>query len=367
MENVVYFLGAGFSAPLGLPVMSNFLEKAKDIYFVEKNEKDEEEIFKKAFQLINDLHQIKSYLNTDLSNIEEVLSIITMRDQIKKQNEDILFTDFIIKVIKYYQDQINFKIIHEDNFVKKRKVLKIGKSILKSYEVEKLFGLFILSLFNVSLNDKINEETLIGALLLNKTEKTIKKKYSIITLNYDTIIENFINKINELVGEIKFSIALNYNSRGGDFSTVKFLKLHGCIEKRNIIPPTWSKIFNHEEKISNDWKIALKTISEAQHIRFIGYSLPETDSYIKYLFKSAMIESYHLKTVDVICIDKDGEVKRRYEDFIPRNKLKFYNGSFEEILKYFYANRYDKIIRHDYIDSGEFEEDYLKFRGMNFV
>ena len=33
MEKVVYILGAGFSAPLGLPVISNFYEKSKDLYF----------------------------------------------------------------------------------------------------------------------------------------------------------------------------------------------------------------------------------------------------------------------------------------------------------------------------------------------
>lgn len=32
VENVVYILGAGFSAQFGLPIMSNFLEKSKDMY-----------------------------------------------------------------------------------------------------------------------------------------------------------------------------------------------------------------------------------------------------------------------------------------------------------------------------------------------
>jgi hypothetical protein len=35
MNNVVYLLGAGFSAPLGLPVMSNFLDRSKDMYFAD--------------------------------------------------------------------------------------------------------------------------------------------------------------------------------------------------------------------------------------------------------------------------------------------------------------------------------------------
>ena len=33
-EKVVYILGAGFSAQFGLPVMSNFLEKSKDMYAI---------------------------------------------------------------------------------------------------------------------------------------------------------------------------------------------------------------------------------------------------------------------------------------------------------------------------------------------
>ena len=33
MEKITYVLGAGFSAPLGIPVMRDFLTKSKDLYF----------------------------------------------------------------------------------------------------------------------------------------------------------------------------------------------------------------------------------------------------------------------------------------------------------------------------------------------
>ena len=49
MENVVYILGVGFSAPLGLPVISNFLEKAHDIY---EEHREEYPNFEKVFQSI---------------------------------------------------------------------------------------------------------------------------------------------------------------------------------------------------------------------------------------------------------------------------------------------------------------------------
>ena len=32
-DKIVYLLGAGFSAPLGLPLVSNFISKSKDLYF----------------------------------------------------------------------------------------------------------------------------------------------------------------------------------------------------------------------------------------------------------------------------------------------------------------------------------------------
>ncbi|MDR2783481.1 MAG: hypothetical protein LBB48_06525 [Treponema sp.] len=38
MKNVVYVAGAGFSAYAGLPVMSTFIEKSRDIYFSDSTE-----------------------------------------------------------------------------------------------------------------------------------------------------------------------------------------------------------------------------------------------------------------------------------------------------------------------------------------
>lgn len=337
MENVVYFLGAGFSAPLGLPVMSSFLEKAKDIYFVDMVK---DEIYEKAFELLNNLHKIKSDLNTDLSNIEEVLSIITMREQIENNENNKIFIEFIIKVIRYYQSKINFNFLEEtievnDLFIP----VAIGPGNRNDL-LEIAYGLFILSLFNIDLlkhKDNSNQKQYHTFV---KSEKANRFNNTVITLNYDTIIENFINRINAIVYSDKLSIEFNKKDENNIYSEVKLLKLHGCIEKQNIIPPTWSKIFNSNSDISRDWKQALVAISEAQHIRFIGYSLPETDGYIKYLFKAAMINSYHLKTVDVICIDKNGEVKDRFLNFIPLQKLRFFNGPFEDFLNYNSGNWY---------------------------
>ena len=72
-SKVVYILGAGFSAPLGLPVMSDFLSRSKDLYFEDSQRFKH---FDKVFQEIRHMAQAKNYLDIDLFNIEQILSIL---------------------------------------------------------------------------------------------------------------------------------------------------------------------------------------------------------------------------------------------------------------------------------------------------
>ena len=73
MEKITYVLGAGFSAPLGIPVMRDFLTKSKDLYFFDTARYMH---FQQVFDLIRDLSVAKDYFDTDLFNIEKVLSIL---------------------------------------------------------------------------------------------------------------------------------------------------------------------------------------------------------------------------------------------------------------------------------------------------
>ena len=76
MNNTLYIFGAGFSAPLGLPLMNNFLVKSKDLYFKDKSKYA---YFDEVFNLIDEMSVSKNYYNTDLLNIEEILSILEMQ------------------------------------------------------------------------------------------------------------------------------------------------------------------------------------------------------------------------------------------------------------------------------------------------
>ncbi len=59
MENIVYLLGVGFSAPLGLPVMGNFLEKGRDLYFTDQKKYKN---FEKIESLLRELSYQKNFI-----------------------------------------------------------------------------------------------------------------------------------------------------------------------------------------------------------------------------------------------------------------------------------------------------------------
>ena len=351
MENVVYFLGAGFSAPLGLPVMSNFIEKAKDIYYIEG---DKKKGFEKVFKKLDSLSKIHNYFQTDLSNIEEVLSILWIKNSINKPNNFNDFVDFISQTLLHYQSKLKLS--------GTRYTGNWSSHLISQYDPKlNSYAEFILSISNATMYMKNFVNQFVGQIdLTNENEF----HYDVVTLNYDTIIEKIAQQINN--NTIRDGQRLSYqkNEFEENNKIPCLLKLHGCIEDGSIVPPTWSKNIN--KKIAHIWKRAHSVLSNAHYIRFIGYSLPETDSYIKYLLKSAMLDSEHLKGIDVICLDYDGSVYNRYKQAIKLKNFRFFKGDFMDVL-----NRYTDKHR---VTTGEirkftdFEHSYnsfMKERGIN--
>jgi hypothetical protein len=107
-------------------------------------------------------------------------------------------------------------------------------------------------------------------------------------------------------------------------------KLHGSVDFDNIIAPTWNKAI--ARGILEVWTVAHKLLSSANEIRIVGYSLPVADAYIKYLLKSAVATSPHLKQIDIICRDGDGSTRSRYRDFISFKYARFAGEDIHDYL-----------------------------------
>jgi hypothetical protein len=327
MEKVVYLLGAGFSAPLGLPLMSNFRLKSEEMY-AENPERYAH--FKEVFDTIRHISISKSYYETNVFNIEDILSILEMGEYLEGRPLKETFLKYIADVIEYYTPD-----------------LQPHEKALPGNWTEWLWGtdrswypyaFFVGSLLNLRflLAGETFQKGLYQEIMCASNHKP-RVRYSIVTLNYDLVPErvcSFINGRYQTEREISFVTELGSGSLYPTFAdgrfTASLAKLHGSVDTGVIIPPTWSKGVNRD--ILPAWRLAYQLLADATQLRIIGYSLPTADAYVKFLLKSAVIQDPHLKKIDVICRDSDGAVKRRYDDFIKFDYYKFVNAGVTDYL-----------------------------------
>jgi len=324
LDNVVYILGAGFSAPLGLPVISNFLDKSKDMY---ASDADSYPHFSKVFSVIEKMHKSGIYYNADLFNVEEILSILEMREAVDDETERSSFIKYIIDVIDHYTPM--FGSVGKKNLNAWRDYA-FGSVNSSLY----LYGYFVGNLLKASLSQNSS-----GDLFCNPiSESNYCAKYSVITLNYDLVLENCYSYLSETFGaDQKMNFSCKVEDNVADYqSRTHLAKLHGSVDTGVIVPPTWNK--GLQNQIKPAWQLAYKLLTDANQIRIIGYSLPLADSYIRYLLKASIIKCENLKKIDVICLDDANQsIKKRYDEFIRFPKYTFKSGNIIEYLKINYA------------------------------
>lgn len=320
MEKVVYLLGAGFSAPLGLPVMANFLEMSRDMYFA-KDGKENYKHFGEVFETINRLSKAKNYYDADLHNIEEILSILEM-EELSGENQREKFVKYLGDVIKRYTPNPRV----EPNFPFDRDCL-FGKYNGGPKSEFEMYGTFVLALCQIRL-DLIGNS--VGRYVCSSVPVM---EYSVVTLNYDIVLERFADFIShQHANDQCRDVATFHRPSTRKPGTVLLAKLHGSVDDSSIVPPTWNKTTLTNSAIKAEWAAAHKALSEANHIRILGYSLPISDAYVKFLLKSAVLECDHLKTIDIICRDKSGRVRERFADFIRFHNVLFSDGDIRHYL-----------------------------------
>lgn len=310
-ENVVYVLGAGFSAPLGLPVMRNFLVRSKDLFAAEPERFAH---FAEVFDKIDRMHKAKSYYHLDLFNIEEILSVLEMEEYVSGTRHRSAFVKYLADVISALTPEPELR----------RALASRWTGDLFSAGLFHSYATFVGALFNLKIT------TMSATDRYSKSRQDSGVSYGVITLNYDMVLERSLNAINWQCQEgpdLHFATAATSDNDDG----VPLAKLHGSVEPLTIVPPTWQKGATNE--VLDAWQLAQKLLATATQLRIVGYSLPDTDSYIRYLLASGAIAAPHLKAIDVLCLDPTGEVRDRYEAFVDFYDWRFGNVDTSDYLK----------------------------------
>lgn len=217
-----------------------------------------------------------------------------------------------------------------------------------NHELSKEIEWFLLTIIHLSLNDNLNLQ-----IYTKFYEKLDKNTDSIISFNYDLIPDCSLLKEK---GELNYHFLEHEvtfpEKKFNIYSGISLLKLHGSLNwlmcsnstcdnisiyqddvaykaeeqginfncdvcghslLRFIIPPRWDKNDMYSSILQRLWKVAYTKLLEANNLYIIGYSLPDSDIYARYLL--SFVLTYN-KSLNLIIVDKNKEIEPRYKQFL---------------------------------------------------
>lgn len=352
MLKTVFVLGAGASADAGIPVMSNFLDRAEDYSnngsFGEEERSDFETVSKAIYALKG------ATFNTvlDLNNIETVFSAVDMARLIDCFVD--MAGDEIENVYSSLVRLIGATIDHSTGLIRKTNGMKLEGTYHEFVDF---------------IRDKFHIEN--------------KWLSSIVTFNYDIALEYALHYVQiypdyhlpgqykadplallKLHGSVNWSqtedgkkispINLSgYLSRVGVDGAGKSAHLlmsknvgilrgdnHRYLNKPLIVPPSWNKS-EYYELLRPVWKKAAEVLGNAQAIYVIGYSLPETDMFFRYLFALGTHTRNSIRRFWVF--DPDPKVGKRFEMMLAPGlndgrRYQYYEKNFNDAVVFLSTN-----------------------------
>ena len=339
MSKYVFILGAGASVAAGAPLMKDFLDVAEGLHKEDKCG-NASEYFDLLFKGYNALRRAYAKASIDIDNIEALFTAFEMANLLGRlgdlsSKEVERLPEAASHVIeKTLSSSIMFPKEYKPKSCSQGILLQTGDQLIPPGGYDKL-GKIISKL--ISRGQDVNN-------------------VSVITFNYDLCIDYTIRCT---------GIPINYCLENDSAEKIKILKLHGSLnwalcpncgqvfpidycnnaevsfEKGGdnaqihiasalhrfkhcgadaptdlvIVPPTIGKI-QYQTQIKKVWNEAAKVLSKAEHIFVLGYSLPETDLFFRYLFAIGTLSDSRIKKFWVYDIDDSDEFKNRYKNLL---------------------------------------------------
>lgn len=333
----VYILGAGFSANAGAPVMKTFVEHAKLLRDDPRRSlsNEDQKTFERVFKRLGELRVAQAKMTIDIENIEHLFSLLDMDIEFGGKSAGTLRQDLIFLILRTLE-----KTIRTDN-------LAIGGYGFPMWRDGQSFLKGIKANYVEVFSALASRRWVSGKLGM---PQDCKCQDTIITFNYDCLLDDCLTKI-----KVRPEYGLQDPQIPIEFKQcpceIRVLKLHGSanwfkcnsdrcegrivIDGRTpakrleyfygqhcpscghntvepvIVPPTWAK-GGQSEVLRPVWSKALDAMREAGRIFIIGYSLPSTDQFFRYMLALALAAN---ETLDrVIIVNTSAEAQEVFQD-----------------------------------------------------
>ena len=345
----VFIFGAGASQQAGGPLMSGFLDCAQDLLRLKvEGVIEAKDAFDEVFNALAELQGIHSKSYLDLNNIEIVCGAIEMglllRRLGKRNVESIgkLRNSLITLIYKTLEYSIRFPI--ESKNIRPPIPYQHFMDILKQVEDAQPLQdphnfTFITFNYDLCLDVMLHCHNRSFDYCLDNTNPNVSCNLLKLhgSINWGLSDDDKIIPYN--VRDAKFDLFfhndyVHYNL-GSTLSRITHEKkpLKG---PPVIVPPTWNKNSYHGQ-LSNVWSRAADKLAEAENIFIIGYSLPETDSFFRYLYALGSVSSVRLRNIVIINNDTTGDVESRFRQLIGKgieNRFQYIPRNFASGISY---------------------------------
>ena len=302
--NLVLFLGAGFSAPFGHPLMNDFLGFADACKRLD--DKDREFLGR----LVLEARRANAFLESSATNLEDILSFSEMGDRLGLAKEDGNRSDHLKQIIaKVYSSTENradfwtrYSAIQAFLGFKLKEFRGLLSFITTNYDLNLECALFH---HGVGVNPGFHIIRANGepgglyherGLPLHKLHGSVNwypssKGAGVEVVDKVVPVQNYGPK--ERNRQLPFPCCGNYEPPGVPL----------------IIPPSFLKP-DLPEALRAIWRGAGKVLSEAHFIAFVGYSFPPSDTEMMYFLARALAENASLRAIYIVDIRANGLADR---------------------------------------------------------
>jgi len=339
----VYILGAGFSAEAGMPLVSNFLDRIRDISVdLDIQGKARKDYLSPVLNYRKEMSCCADKVDIDLDNIEQLFSLAAIDSLTEGRHKTL--ADNIKHAIAFTLANPSAKPRPATFSIHPLAVDEIPEHLsyldLKQEEVE-------VKRPNMRLGWEAKHDVYVYALglMAGLFDSSVEQENVFITFNYDLVIEEALKQWG-LVSDYRLIEPTDHRSTIGARDHIEVIKLHGSVNwtlpadnksgqavhifddydsvppdhQLVLQPPTWRK--DPAPGVAPLWKLAANHISDAWRICVIGYSTPPTDTHFEYLLALGLSRNERLHRFIVIDPDASphdpdpGRVYTRYRDFL---------------------------------------------------
>lgn len=323
----VFIFGAGASKQGGAPVMSNFIQEAERVL----NDTTDQSYLGIVLRFSDACKSLHAYSNVDLDNLETLYGLAEMAEMTKRfpnySSEDITEVVRALRrvIVKTIEKTLTFP--YYERMVAPPEGYRELVESLREIEADSRKVAFITFNYDLGLDYALRYHSIPHDYCIDGlrpgTVPLLKLHGSLNWFLCESCNRVVTWNLNDFFQTGRWQHLSKNGQRHLDFSDHLDEMPHDCSPSHReplIVPPTWNKP-TYRSALKSVWATAADVLSDVRDLIVIGFSLPETDLFFKYLY-SIGTASARLRQIRVF--DPDERVRERFEGLLGQGaKAKF--------------------------------------------